>query len=93
MRISVPMGAVRVRLRGGAEDVFADEQIGGETDGVWDPRVTMFDFRYQVSVDRRLAVIVAQLFHDRRHSPDVQPVAAVEVATYSPSEWVSVTKS
>ena len=86
------MGAVRVSLRGGVEDVFADEQVGGETDGVWDPRITMFDFRYQVSADRRLAVIVAQLFHDRRHSPDFHSVAAVEVATYSASEWVSVTK-
>jgi len=87
------MGAIRVQLCGGGEDVFVDEQVGGDGAGVRDPGTTVFDFRYQVAGDRSLAVTVSQLFHDHRYSPDFHPVGSVEVASYRPSEWLTVSKA
>ncbi len=86
------MGALRVGICGGGEDVFTDEQVGGDEAGIWDPAITVFDYRYEVMADHSLAVIVGQKSQDRRYSPDIHPVASVEVTLYRPSEWESVSK-
>jgi hypothetical protein len=83
------MGAVRVALNGGVEDVFADEVIGDSLD----PRLTVFDYRFEVSPCRALTVTITQLFRDRRFSPHLEPVGCVEVAHYRPAEWLTVTKA
>lgn len=83
------MGAIRVALPGGGEDVFTDEQVGD--DGVV-PGMTLFDFRFEVSACRALTVSLVQLFRDRRYCPQLRPVGGVQVAHYRPTEWVTVTK-
>lgn len=83
------MGAVRVALCGGGEDVFADERVG---DDVGSPSLTVFDFRYEVSAARALTVTITQLFRDRRYSRHLHPVSSVEVAHYQPMEWLTVIK-
>jgi hypothetical protein len=83
------MGAVRVALRGGGEDVFVDERVGG---GPFEPRVTTFDFGFEVSANRELTVTLTQRGGDRRYNPYLEPVGSVEVARYRSTEWLEVAK-
>jgi hypothetical protein len=83
------MGAVRIALHGGAEDVFTDELLGG---GPFEPRVTVFDFGFEVSAGRALTVTLTQRGGDRRYSPYLEPLGSIEVARYAPTDWVAVTK-
>lgn len=86
------MGAVRVTLRRGGEDVFEDEQIGGDTESPWDVATTRFEFSYEVSGPRRLTIRIQQLHHDRRYSQFSRHIATVEIAQYPASDWRTVVR-